>query len=277
MSTLTLTGVAPLLRGLFPVSWTPEHIDLGDLEWATPYDVVALAVIWTRLQQSGRPATIELPRDPRVRGYLMDVGLAEVIPAEWNASPASAIDPPLIRLVRVETGDAWDEQQPQLWAAARAVLDDSDLVRRTFEILGELVDNAATHGHSAAGTFVCAQRYTGTSSGLQPGVWLGVADGGQGIPAHLRLNPKYREVKDDEQLIRLCRRPWVTGTRDRRGWGLVEVFEEAAKAGPSAVIIRSGRGQGLFRLRSTAVPYARYMQIRPAVQGAWIHLLLEGT
>lgn len=181
----------------------------------------------------------------------------------------------MIPLVRVASGDAWDEQQPELWAAAHAVLDDPGLVRRTFEILGELVDNSTTHGHSAIGTFVCAQRYTGHENGLQAGVWLGVVDGGPGIPAHLRSNPRYRAVEDDEQLIRLCRRPWVTGTRDRRGWGLVDVFEDAAKAGPGEVMIRSGRGQGFFRLHSMVAPYARYAALQPAVPGAWIHLVLD--
>lgn len=104
---------------------------------------------------------------------------------------------------------------------------------------------------------------------------LGVVDGGPGIPAHLRSNPRYRAVEDDEQLIRLCRRPWVTGTRDRRGWGLVDVFEDAAKAGPGEVMIRSGRGQGFFRLHSMVAPYARYAALQPAVPGAWIHLVLD--
>jgi hypothetical protein len=276
MPTLKLTGSAPLFNGYAPSSWSPDRIDLSELQWATPFDVVALAVVWTRLETQGQAPTVELPNDPRVRAYLVDVGLADVIGGQWDADAASTADPPLIRLVRLSSADAWDDLQPELWPAAHAILDDPDLVLRTFEILGELVDNAATHGQGPAGTFVCAQRYTGASSGLPPGVWLGIADGGRGIPAHLRLNPKYRDIERDEQLIQLSRRPWVTGTRDRRGWGLVEVFEEAAKSGPSELIIRSGRAEGYFRLRSTNRPHARYRPLRPAIPGAWVHLRVEG-
>lgn len=273
---LKLRGSAPLLApGSPPVSWAPATINLRELTWATPFDIAALAVIWTRLQENGKNPELQLPDDPAVRAYLVDAGLADFLPGAWNVSGGSHAEPPLIRLTRLDTAEAWDDLLPEILPAAFTTLDDAVLGRRTFDILSELVDNAATHGHSAAGTFVCAQRYTGATSGLMPGVWLGIADGGRGIPNHLRLNPKYRGIEQDEQLIRLARRPWVTGTADRRGWGLVEVFEEAAAAGPSEVLIRSGRGEGHFRLRSGLAPHARYGPVRPAIPGAWVHLRVE--
>lgn len=246
------------------------------MTWATPFDIAALAVIWTRLEEEGRTTEVTLPDDPGVRAYLVDAGLADAMQGPWGVKGASAVDPPLVRLTRIQAPEEWDDLASELIMDAHDVLDDRELTRRTFEILSELIDNAATHGRSAAGTFVCAQRYSGATSGLEPGVWLGIADGGRGIPNHLRLNPKYKAIESDQELIRLARKPWVTGTRDRRGWGLVEVFEEATAAGPSEMLIRSGRGEGYFLLRPGVPLHARYQgPLRPAVPGAWVHLRVE--
>ena len=203
-----------------------------------------------------------------MRAYLVDAGLADILPGAWDVSGASHADPPLIRLTRLDTAEAWDDLLPEILPPTFKVLGDPELGRRTFDILSELIDNAGTHGRSTAGTFVCAQRYTGSTSGLEPGVWLGIADGGRGIPNHLRLNPKYSHVERDEQLIQLARRPWVTGTADHRGWGLVEVFEEATAAGPSEVLIRSGRGEATsgfvrdcHRMPDTVGSGPRYLEL----------------
>src|SRR5207249_3351448 len=108
------------------------------------------------------------------------------------------------------------------------------------------------------------------------GIWVGIADAGVGIPAHLRGNPKYRAIRSDAELIRLARRPWVTGTPDRRGWGLVEVFKGAIVSGPSHLLIRSGRGEGQFHLREGRRMQARYRSLRRPVPGAWVHLRITG-
>lgn len=116
MATLTLAGVAPLLRGEHPASLAPDRIDLSAVEWATPYDVAVLAAIWMRQRQNGLAVAVDPRRDPKVRDYLVGVGLAKIIEADWDRSSAGAGDPSLIPLMRVASGDAWDEQQPELWA-----------------------------------------------------------------------------------------------------------------------------------------------------------------
>jgi anti-sigma regulatory factor (Ser/Thr protein kinase) len=186
------------------------------------------------------------------------------------------VEPPWLRLTRISTPHEWDDLQNELLPVARELLGDYELTRRTLYILGELVDNAATHGQSDVGTLVCAQRYSGATSELRPGVWMGIADGGVGIPDHLRRNPKYAGISDDQKLIGLARQEWVTGTSDRRGWGLVEVFENATDAGPSEVVIRSGRGQGQFKLRPQERLSARYGEVVPPVGGTWIHIRVDG-
>ncbi len=273
MSTFRLQGRAPLLSSREPPPhWPPTALDLGELEWATPFDVAALAVLWTRLQREQAPADVVLPADPQVRAYLVDIGLDGVIDGSWGGGGGSRVEPPLVRLTHLHSGEAWDDVLGVLWPGVRAALGDYTMASRTLDIMSELVANAVTHGHSALGTWVCAQRYTGATSGHARGIWVGIADGGVGIPDHLRGNPKYNGIRADEELIRLARRPWVTGTADRRGWGLKEVFDDAAAAGPSDVLIRSGRGEGHFRLQRETRPYARYRQLKRPIPGTWVHV-----
>jgi hypothetical protein len=275
MSSLRLAGPAPLLHAnSSPVSWAPSSIDLTEMTLATPFDIVALATIWMRLVEGGSRPEVALPKDLDTRASLMEAGLADLIPGAWGAiGPAGARGQPVIRLTRVLAPEDWDDIAVEVMPGVYAVLGEPELAKRTFSILSELIDNATTHGQSAAGTFVCAWRLPAGNEGIAPGLHLAVADAGTGIPAHLRLNPQYRPIADDEELIRRARQPGVTGTRDRRGWGLVEVFDEATETDSSEVLIRSGRGEGVFRLRSGAPLYARYRGgLRPTIPGTWAHV-----
>ena len=257
------------------MSWAPSRLDLSELVWATPFDVAAMAVLWLTAEAQGHAPRVVLPANPQVKSYLVDMGLDRVIPGAWGGGGGSAVNTPWVKLTRLRAGEEWDDLQADLLATGHPALGSHEITRRVLEILGELVDNATTHGESEVGTLVCAQRYTGETSGLPAGVWLGIADAGVGIPRHLRRNPKYQGVASDLRLIALARQKWVTGTADHRGWGLVDVFEEAAAAGPSQVIIRSGRGEGRFRPRPGGSPHARYREFRRAIPGTWIHVQVE--
>jgi hypothetical protein len=254
-----------VLAGIQPVSWAPRVIDLAKVSLLTPFDVVAIASLRARLQAEGSPPEFILPRTPPVREYMSAVGLLD---DKTEVAPGL-----MIGLRWLPNADAWDDLLPEIIPDLFDGLPDGDLARRSLEVLSELIDNAGTHGLSTAGTFVCAQCYRG-GAGLPAGLWLGVADAGPGIPAHLRLNPRYAGLEQDEQLIRLARRPWVTGTRDRRGWGLVSVFENAAGSRGGEVLIRSGGGEGFFRPRPDSPPFARYHARRPRLPGTWVHARL---
>ncbi len=273
---LIIEGTAPILdRSAAHSTWGPSVIDLSRLKWATPFDVAVIAAIWTRMELAGKPPTVVVPTDPTVRAYLVDMGLSDVMPGDWGNGGGCRVDPPWLRLTRVVSSEAWEDLQHELWSAAFAVLGTATLTNQTLDILGELIDNASTHGASEVGTFVCAQRYSGSTSGLPPGLWLGIADAGVGIPNHLRRNPKYAGIVRDADLILMARRKWVTGTADRRGWGFYEVFKEAERSGPSQILIRSLAGEGDFRLRSGKRPYVRTRDIGPGVPGTWIHVRVE--
>jgi hypothetical protein len=275
---LKLAGRCPLL-GLedVPGSWDPGTIDLSELEWITPFEVAGLAALWTRLQQDGRAPEVILPSDGEVRAYLVDIGVSDLVPGDWGDGGGSRVEPPWLRLVRLSTGEDWDDMAQEVWPRAVNLLGDVKLTRHTMEAISELIDNAATHGRSSVGTLVCAQRYTGATSHLSPGIWIGIADAGVGVPAHLRRNPKYRDIAEDEQLIRLAKEPGVTGTSDQRGWGLPEAFDDATEVGPSRVVIRSGHGEGAFLLRQGRAVTARYRQLTPALPGTWVHLRVGGA
>ena len=274
LRTVRLVGRCPLLEETCTVtSWNVNNLDLTELTWISPFDVVALALLAERARSAGGALRVLLPADPQVRAYLVDVGLPAFLPGRWGRG-GSAVEAPLLPLTHLRRGEEWDDLLRTFWPAARSRLGNFELAERTIDILSELIDNAATHGASSAGTIVCAQHYTGTTSGEPAGIQLGVADGGVGIPQHLRRNPRYRAERDDIELIRQARRPWVTGTADRRGWGLWEVFDKASELAPSRVLIRSARAEGRFWLYGGA-PAARYRRIRPAIPGTWVHVQLD--
>jgi hypothetical protein len=239
---------------------------LTEVSWLTPFDVVAVASLRARLAAEGLPPTLVPPQTPAVREYLAAVGLIDD-GAEKPAPRGLAL-----ALLQLPTADAWDDLLGEIAPDFVSALPDG-FGPRGLDVLGELIDNAGTHGNSEAGTFVCAQCYEG-GCGLPAGLWLGVADAGPGIPGHLRLNPRYAEVDRDEELIRLARRPWVTGTRDHRGWGLVAVFEGAAGTTEGDILIRSGSGVGSFRARPQGGPFARYGARAPRLPGTWVHVRL---
>ena len=278
MSFVALAGRCPLLdMDATPASWDIDTLDLSGLDWVTPFDVAAIASLWTRLSGLQRTPSVVLPADEEVRAYLVDIGLNTIIPGDWGPGGGSRVEAPWLPLIRLESGDEWDDMLRELQPRAADAFGDVRLMLSTFYIISELVDNAATHGHSASGTFVCSQRYTGTTSRLPPGIWIGIADSGIGVPAHLRHNPKYRDIAEDQRLIGLARKPSVTGTTDNRGWGLVEAFEHAEQIGPSRVLIRSGRGEGDFRLNQGVRQGAKYRSLVPELPGTWIHVRVAGA
>jgi hypothetical protein len=213
----------------------------------------------------GGPPEVLLPRNDEVRAYLVDIGLDRVIPGDWGQGGGCSVEAPWLPLTWLKSGDEWDDLLRDVWPATAEAFGDPKLTSNTIDLMSELIDNAATHGQSAVGTFVCGQRYTGSTSLLPPGVWVGIADAG------------VRDIADDRRLIGMARKPWVTGTADRRGWGLVEAFDGAAEVGPSWVVIRSGRGEGNFRLAQGVPLSARYRTIAPSLPGTWIHVRVGGA
>jgi hypothetical protein len=135
---------------------------------------------------------------------------------------------------------------------------------------GELCDNAATHSGSSP-FFVAAQRYTGRTSSGAPRLELAVADAGIGIPGHLRRNERYSDIQPDEDLIALAFRPGVTGTRDRRGYGLFDVVRETGEVAQGEMIVHSGSGSAFIPFGS-GTRRRRFRPLQAQLPGTWIQV-----
>lgn len=279
MRSISLGGRAPLLANQ-PVPWPPRAdtaLDLAELTFVTPFDLVGLAVL---VGAAPPPVglTVVPPADPNVCAYLQRMDLFTVLGDRIQIEPHLPDEGPrepnraLIELHRLEHPDEIDDLAREFWPRLRASLPQR-LCSNLFEILGELVDNAATHGASDVGTYLAAQYYSGATSGMLEGMWIGVGDGGIGIRAHLAGNPTYSTLDSDVAAIRVAVQKAVTGTHDRRGWGLVEVLEAAGESAPGMVVIRSGHGEGVFYVGPTGTRTARYRRLAHRTPGTWVHVL----
>lgn len=279
MGIMPLGGRAPLLADS-PVPWplrTDTTFDLRGLSFLTPFDLVGLAVL-VGASRPGLRLTITPPAEPNACAYLQRMNVFSVLQSRIRIHPDLPAEGPrepnraLIELHRLEHPDDIDDLSREFWPRLRSRLP-QEICANTFQILGELVDNAATHGRSPVGTYIAAQYYSGATSGMPEGMWIGVADAGVGVRSHLARNPRYREPRSDAAAIQLAVRKWVTGTRDRRGWGLVQVLELAGEAAPGMVVIRSGRGEGRFYVGPTGTRTARYRRLAHRTPGTWVHVL----
>jgi anti-sigma regulatory factor (Ser/Thr protein kinase) len=85
--------------------------------------------------------------------------------------------------------------------------DDPESLAAVQYCVSELIRNVLEHSGSPDGAFVCAHRYTGSST---PRVTIAVADCGRGIASHLgRAHPE--AASDDMIALGLAMKPGVTG------------------------------------------------------------------
>jgi hypothetical protein len=110
-----------------------------------------------------------------------------------------------------------------------------------FRAAGELIDNAASHGHSQIGAFLCAQTYTGATS-RRPGFEFAVCDTGIGVLAHLRGNPDYLDIPDSPTALACALKQGVSGTGEKRGNGLTDLLQFTQDGGVGRLVIRSEDG-----------------------------------
>lgn len=133
--------------------------------------------------------------------------------------------------------------------------------------VAELCGNAASHSASLCGAFMAAQTYVAQRR------HIAVGDLGIGIRRHLANNPLHADLPNDAEAIKKAIEPGVTGTRDRRGYGLDEVQNEAGNAGRARLTIRSGNGLGRITIdgehRTT-----EFVTIEQGFPGTLVELML---
>lgn len=249
------------------------RFDLAALNWATPVDLAIVAVLYRLAIARGETPQVVPPIDPGVSSYLVAMGLPGHLQYDATDAPRELTgEDPLIPLLWMSEALSWDANADRLWPLLCTRLGNNVLAKQLLEIAGELADNAATHGAGPGGYAICAQQYTGVTSGLRPGIWLGLADAGIGIPEHLRRNPRYADFRDDLDLLRLAREPSVTGTPDRRGYGLGDVFDYTARAGGGLLAIESGDAGAQYIIGRDRVRSARYWRVPTRIVGTWVQL-----
>ncbi len=246
---IEFVGRRPLLRQVTPVHRTedPGHLvlDMRQLTFVSPLELAAVAALAHTVEARHVPTTLHMPNESDVSSYLARMDLRAVLPPGsrivGSASGQRRMDRSdrLLEVMRV-SAETEDELMDRIGRVALAQLDPG-FGRRAVQSIGELVDNAVSHGASPIGAFAAAQTYTGRTS-KRRGLEFAICDTGIGILEHLRRNPAYRGLEDGRDALAQALLPGVTGTSDKRGNGLADLFNVTDNAGYSILVLRSGAG-----------------------------------
>lgn len=253
-------------------------VDASDLVFASPLELVGVAALLADGKTRRRQQRLIMPvrRDPATYMERMNlVAVAEqlgvAVEGVRSAGPRrKARDLVELRQVRSET-DA-NSVVAEIHAVVSRASSDHDAVR-AVEMVGELIDNALTHGGCPHGCFVAAQRYSGATSG-SPRVEFAVADSGQGILAHLRQRSKFSQLANAERALARALQREVTGAElgQGRGNGLPDLVSAGAANG-GRFVLRSDAGFAAVRLRANTSPDTYRSPC--AIQGTWAWVQLS--
>jgi hypothetical protein len=272
---IELAGRWPLLRRELKVRQLDEGwvvLDARRLRFACPLDLAGMvALAW--IAADVRVALVS-PCDAGVASYLQRMDVLRQLPAGCEVDgqlpdgPRTDRSHALLEVCQVsaDTVESVVARSGRMIAAHY----DSGVRGPLFRGVGELIDNAASHGVSPTGAFMAAQAYTGKASG-RPGLEFAVCDTGIGVLAHLRRNPSYRHLPGDRSALVEALKPGVTGTTDPRGYGLHDLLQITRGSGIARLVLRSGTGIAnvvAHRAGQVITPAAS----TPAVPGTWAWL-----
>ena len=249
-----LAGRLPMLRGDAQISTADEGqvvLDARRLMFASPLDLAAITVLAHSSADGELPVTFLLPKDPAVTSYLQRMDVLRLLPPGTEicgpSQPEQRTDKSTVLLeVSPLSPDTADEIVSRVGTLTAERLG-RPAAGRVFKCVGELIDNALSHGQSALGAFVAAQAYTGATS-RRPGFEFAVCDTGIGVLSHLRSNPTYAAIPDVVSALACAIKPGVTGTGDDRGNGLADLLT-IAQGGVGRLVLRSDDGIASIALR----------------------------
>ncbi len=254
-------------------------LDLTSLQSADPLFLVRMRGFVDWHCSMGREIHIMGPSDAQVRVYLERMHLAADLPAkcacDLKTIGSDLKSDVLIPVRRLTTRDDVEELEREL----------SDLYLAHFKgplgrlaeaftrTVGEIGDNATTHGRSKAGvSYVAAQRYN------HQVCVLAIGDVGIGIPNHMRR--AYPELQDDEEAIREATKEGFSGTGDSdRGIGYQFVIDGLKETRVPRGELRVWSGQGRFRVETAdgVQIRRRAWKVGEATVGTWARLELAGS
>jgi hypothetical protein len=227
------------------------RLDLSNLQFVDPLFLVRLRAFLDWHSGRGHEIIVEPPRSAHVRNYLSRMGVGDDLPAGCSfdvgrvaAQPHPDVLISLTRLRHRHDAVSLDEDVADLLdgqfsgSLARCV----DAFTMT---VGEMCDNALSHGKSEHGVYVAAQRYKSTRCVL--------AIGDLGIPTHLRR--QHPDLADDGDAIAEATKQEVTGVAGEeahhRGNGYYHVVDEMQATKIPRGLLRVWSGLGRFSLAMT--------------------------
>jgi hypothetical protein len=178
---------------------------------------------------------------------------------------------PIRRLRSPSDGDELEQELSDLYLAhfSGALRRLSEAFTRT---VGEISDNATTHGSSAVGvSYVAAQRYA------HDRCVLAVGDLGVGIPEHMRR--AFPALRDDGDAIREATKEGISGTGDPlRGIGYQYVIDGLKETEVPRGELRVWSGKGRFRVETQngIQGRRRAWTVEETTMGTWVRLDLVG-
>lgn len=272
-----LSGRWPLLRRQLPV-WPVDEgwivLDARRLIFACPLDLAGIVAMARVAAASGARVGLLAPCDAGVASYLQRMDVVRQLPA------GSEIDGRLPDQQRADRSRVLLEVSPVSAGTVEGIVAragrmiaakfESGIRGLVFTAVGELIDNAASHGASEQGAFMAAQAYTGRISGRR-GLEFAVCDTGIGVLAHLRCNPAHRHLPDASSALAKALEPGVTGTGDQRGHGLADLLQVTRAGGVARLVMRSGNGIASIVVRRLD-RHATHTESTPAVAGTWAWL-----
>jgi hypothetical protein len=231
----------------------PLPLDLSNLNFVDPLFLVRLRAFLDWHAGRGHEIVVERPKSAHVRNYLARMGVCDQLPAgctfdvgQVAAKPHPDVLIPLTHMHNRNDATALDEAVADLLGAqftgklARC----GDAFTMT---IGEICDNAVSHGASEHGVYVAAQRYQSKRC------VLAIGDLGIGIPKHLRR--QHPHLTDDGDAIAEATKQGVTGVpgaeAQHRGNGYYHVVDEMQTTQIPSGLLRVWSGYGRFSLAMT--------------------------
>jgi hypothetical protein len=252
-------------------------LDLSDLEMIDPLFLARIRGLIDLSAAAGSHVTILPPKKDLIRKYLEFMRLASDLPSNCDCELKSLEVPGSSKILipirhLSSTSDVVDLEQAlgDLYLAHfSGPL--SRLAEAFTRTVGEISDNATTHGKSSAGvSYVAANRYP-------KGCILVVGDLGVGIPTHMRK--AFPELEDDGDAIRVATREGKSGTGDpQRGIGYQYVIDGLKNEHIATGELRVWSGRGRFRVQTLGGVQVRRRawSVDEETVGTWVRLDLAG-
>jgi hypothetical protein len=254
-------------------------LDLSEVRFAEPTLALRLAASEAVHAAEGAPFEIVPPRDTKVRNYLGRAGLAKHMGLAEQPHAKDVLMP----ITRIADSSEVEPTAERLAGAAAKLPGALAPTNHALVLaLGELCDNACSHGENDHGTFVLAQRF-GSSR-----LVLAVGDLGVGIPVHLGEALQTRQDVAQAKLIARALKRGVSGANGHgevdsngevRGNGLPKILETLRGLGmPAAEFgVWSGVGRVGVRMRPQPQTRRRVDDVNSRTVGTWIEVVLSST